>query len=349
MGTLFLNSSNNLNPISSNSSNNDSNSSTSSMKKLSLQRSPIKYATSPEIKSVVLSNSKESKTSSKTYEKRKKNSNTFKNITNNKNNLVLEKNVHILPEKTILKRLLSVQKTVNQKGDIIKQNVEVAEVSAINNRIIRKYFRELTENFLAPFDRYFRWSTELLNRKDFNPYLTPPRLSDFSDQLFLEWLKKEAPNQIFNNLPCKHTLNTSKRQTALKIYAKFLKSPHYPRWFAEKRLQSERRMYEAVYRKIRRLHVKNLVAGMSVADGVKMHRNVLKLIDRVAEENPIESPQSRSLIGILKNHVKLIELALPAEITLRLRKKEKNIVLKKTNQLMSFPHKLEIKIKENYF
>jgi len=290
------------------------------------------------------------KSKKQTYEKRKRrNMDTSLNtIVTNQNHLITRHSMHFTPDQSILNRLLTVQNTIDSTGAVSDAQVEIAEVSAINNRILRKYFRELTHNFLKPFERYFTYSDSFLKQKRFNPYISPPKIPSFSETEFLEWVLNKSPKEFWSQFPLKNSVGTSKRKMASKIYAKFLKSPHFPSWFAEKRSKVEDRRRKQIYQKIRRLRFNELVGGMSVTDGMKMWREIKRHVHRV-EGSPDANGSTKSLLDVLQSHLQILARALPRDILERLQVNRNAKASAESNkQIMSVEQKFQLNVIENY-
>ena len=102
----------------------------------------------------------------------------------------------------------------------------VEESLAINNWIIRKHFKEMTETFLSSFNQFLRVNyavkgTGDLNQMKFN--LTKP----FKEKEFLESIGKE-------NAFCKNYVNGYRDKT-IKIYKKFINTTLFRKYLNDKK------------------------------------------------------------------------------------------------------------------
>jgi len=202
---------------------------------------------------------------------------------------------YIEPEKKILRRLIRPSKS--KKHDQQVGAVARERISAINTTLLRRYFRDLTNSFLRPFHIYLAWDKKLLNRQNFNPYLSSVTLLPFSEEEFLDEIRK-APKDYFKNLPVK-----GKRANVVKLYSKFLRSPHFQPWFYSKREQAQARLTQALERKVSCVHFQDLVRGQTISNGVKMYREIKRKIKL--------NQHSKELKAILINHLSILKRAIP--------------------------------------
>jgi hypothetical protein len=257
---------------------------------------------------------------------------------NNKiNKMVSRYSAQLEPDQTVLSRLYAVKREAKQ------------EINSINTALLRRYFRDMTSCFLRPFYLYFRYDTKTLNRPDFNPYLNLITLRSFSENAFLEEVR-QAPKDYFKNLPLK-----GKRMSLLKLYSRFLKSPHFGPWFHRKQAIAKAKLTKEVNAAITRVTLENLIEGQSIDNGKIMLREIKHRI-KLNQDN-------LKLKKILVYHLKLVERAIPdhieegsvmpsSEVPVRKRKQSSVSTTRDRNpvpSIMSLQHQLDFSLQEQYF
>jgi len=129
-----------------------------------------------------------------------------------KASLVTQRKLHVPPCKQALKHL--------------NMDKSVEEALAINNWILRKHFKEMTESFLSAFNDYVRVDYAVKGSGDphqmkFN--LTKP----FKSKEFLEGLGKK------DNHFCKHYMHS--REKSAKLYREFIDTTLFRKYLTEKK------------------------------------------------------------------------------------------------------------------
>jgi len=154
-------------------------------------------------------------------------------VTKSHNTIISKSTPCLFPDEQVLSRLLTVSKATTSSGVTLNTNeLEIEQVCILNNATLRKYFQQLTEKFLEPFQEYFTFKVP---SGTWNPYLNPPSLKTFEKESFLNIIR-DIPKSFLNDIPLRmSTLPTGKRSILVKLYSKFLKSPHFPSWFNKKR------------------------------------------------------------------------------------------------------------------
>ena len=90
------------------------------------------------------------------------------------------------------------------------------------NLIIKKYFEDLTTNFLIPLERYLISLIPI--SRDINPWLTTPTLKQFNTEDFVKTLAVSGPQQIVGI-----------KGNWEGLYRSFITSPNFRLWFEERR------------------------------------------------------------------------------------------------------------------
>jgi len=198
------------------------------------------------------------------------------------------------PDKKILRRLIRHTKSRKEGKDVTALAKE--QISAINTTVLRRYFRDLTICFLRPFNIWLEWDQNLINRKNFNLYLNPVTLLHFSEEEFLDDIRN-APKDYFKDLPVKGT-----RSDVVKLYSKFLRSPHFQPWFYSKREQAQAKLTKVLDKWIMCVHFQDLIKGQTISNGLKMYREIKRRIKL--------SQDSKELKNILIYHSIMIKRAI---------------------------------------
>ena len=159
---------------------------------------------------------------------------------------------------------------------VCQNDLEIEQVCILNNATLRKYFQHLTEKFLEPFQEYFTFKVP---SGLWNPYLNPPNLKNFEKESFLNIIK-EIPKSFLNYIPLRtSSLPTGKRSTLVKLYTKFLKSPHFPSWFNKKRERAKRKCDKITRQMIRKIKFERMVEGKPVREGIEMYQCIHRLMN----------------------------------------------------------------------
>lgn len=125
---------------------------------------------------------------------------------------------YVVPDVTVLHQLISSSKilTTCTTGD------EGEPYVSINNAILRKHFRRLTQDFLQPFEEYFgiwkasgRRSNLYMNAEDYMKPFTLPEL-----------LSSVQPRKLLSQI---------KQAKWKALYTAFVKGPHFEPWFKYRR------------------------------------------------------------------------------------------------------------------
>ena len=144
--------------------------------------------------------------------------------------------------------MLSVD-TLTQQSDSAKH------IHEINNAVLRKTFRELTETFLSPFLPFIIFTPEqqkiFSSSRDWNPYLNPPKLPPFKEDEFLLTLGTLASDDL-KMFPLSG-LKSTRRAKLVELYRRFVRSPHFLPWFNEMRSNGEALIDSVIVSGIRRL------------------------------------------------------------------------------------------------
>ena len=86
---------------------------------------------------------------------------------------------------------------------------------------------------------------------------------------------RDIPKSFLNEIPLRaSTLPTGKRSVLVKLYSKFLKSPHFPSWFNKKRERAKRKCDKIIHKMIRKVKFERLVEGKPVREGIQMYQTI---------------------------------------------------------------------------
>merc|ERR1711933_626320 len=164
-----------------------------------------------------------------------------------------------------------------------------------------------TEKFLEPFQEYFTFKVP---SGLWNPYLNPPNLKTFQKDVFLNIIK-EIPKSFLNDIPLRmSSLPTGKRSILVKLYTKFLKSPHFPSWFNKKRERAKRKCDKIIRQMIRKIKFERMVEGKPVREGIEMYQ----CIHRHMNNNNQSAKPKVDLNDVLIRHRAVLRSALPSQI-----------------------------------
>ena len=108
----------------------------------------------------------------------------------------------------------------------LNMDKSVEESLAINNWILRKHFKEMTETFLGSFNPYTRVNYAIKGTGDMNQIkfnLTKP----FKEKEFLESVNRD-------NMFCKNYMNGSKDKT-IKLYKKFINTTLFRKYLNDRK------------------------------------------------------------------------------------------------------------------
>ena len=130
-----------------------------------------------------------------------------------KHSLVTQKKLYMKPSKMALKHL--------------NMDKSVEESLAINNWILRKHFKDMTEDFLSSFNSYLRVNYAVKGTGDVNQIkfnLTRP----FKEKEFLDGITPK------DNVFCKTYMGSSRDKT-VKIYKKFINTTLFRKYLNDKK------------------------------------------------------------------------------------------------------------------
>eukprot|EP01083_Nonionella_stella_P228874 810764_1 len=229
-------------------------------------------------------------------------------MANSHNTIISKTNPCLVPDEHVLSRLLTVSKAITPSGQTLDTSeLEIEQVCILNNATLRKYFQQLTEKFLEPFQDYFAFKVP---SGTWNPYLNPPNIKNFEKDAFLNTIR-DIPKTFLNEIPVRMSaLPTGKRSTLVKLYSKFLKSPHFPSWFNKKRERAKRRCDKIIHKMIRKIKFERLVEGKPVREGIKMYQT----IHRHMNNNNQSAKPKAELNDVLIRHRAVLRSALPSQI-----------------------------------
>ncbi|OQS00015.1 hypothetical protein THRCLA_06303 [Thraustotheca clavata] len=131
----------------------------------------------------------------------------------------------VQPDPTILRQLVETQAADEEE---CHKNGDEAPYISINNAVLRKHFKHLTEQFLKPFEPYFGiWSNHL--------HVAPTPYMDIT--LFMKpFVASEFLRSIssISSTKLPFALRTSRKKLRA-LYARFIAAPHFQPWFAARR------------------------------------------------------------------------------------------------------------------
>ncbi|ETW03613.1 hypothetical protein H310_05017 [Aphanomyces invadans] len=129
----------------------------------------------------------------------------------------------VVPDNTILRQLVEPNSTEQEAAAPGEEQPYVS----INNALLRKHFKHVTELFLKPFEVYFGiWSNHLGVHP--TPYMDIASfMKPFHAKEFLAALGKRSLKLPF-------ALRTTKAKVKM-LYARFIASPHFQPWFNYRR------------------------------------------------------------------------------------------------------------------
>ncbi|KDO34569.1 hypothetical protein SPRG_00632 [Saprolegnia parasitica CBS 223.65] len=131
----------------------------------------------------------------------------------------------VQPDPIVLRQLVEATAVESSEG---LQNGDEPPSISINNAVLRKHFKHLTELFLKPFEPYFGiWSNHL--------HVAPTPYMDVT-----VFMKPFVATEFLKSLT---TIPSTKLPTPLRtsrkklraLYARFIASPHFQPWFAARR------------------------------------------------------------------------------------------------------------------
>ncbi|KAF0697775.1 Aste57867_11568 [Aphanomyces stellatus] len=202
----------------------------------------------------------------------------------------------VVPDRAVLRQLVEASsKPPTSDGDgEIKPGDEPPHVS-INNALLRKHFKHLTERFLKPFEEYFGiWSNHMLTPTtpymDITAFMKPFHAKDFLAALFSRPLK----------LP--FALRTTRSKVKM-LYARFIASPHFQPWFTYRRNECIK-AFDAMLRSLREtISSKDLVVESSgaVMDKAACETLLLQIQKTMALEAAKTDPDDNHML-IMQKH-----------------------------------------------
>jgi len=210
--------------------------------------------------------------------------------------IMVVRNSALEPDQRILRTLIKPSKSKRGRKQVSAEAQD--QISAINTVLLRKYFRNMTNCFLRPFHIYLTWDKTSLNRENFNPYLNGVTLFPFRENEFLEEIRR-APKDYFKNIPFK-----GGRASVVKLYAKFLRSPHFQPWFYRKRKLAQARLTKALNRQVMHVQFKKLMKVSTRRSWIAMY-GAIKLRIKLNQDNV-------ELKTIMVQHLNMVKRAIRA-------------------------------------
>ena len=180
----------------------------------------------------------------------------------------------LLPNKTILAQLM----------DTSTSNDATA---SINNEILRRYFLELTESFLAPFEEYFLLrGVGGAQSPILKPFASPPSLKPFDEADFLKRVGSFEQHSPDFKAVTGAVRGSSK---LVGLYTAFLRGPHFTTWFAERRREGER-VLEDLWRHARyNSQIKQLMTGLRDVELVELYMRIKGALDEECRREVVNS------------------------------------------------------------
>ncbi|OQR91100.1 hypothetical protein ACHHYP_04973 [Achlya hypogyna] len=131
----------------------------------------------------------------------------------------------VQPDPTVLKQLVE---SAPATADEVQKNGDEAPFVSINNAVLRKHFKHLTDQFLKPFEPYFGiWANHMHVAP--TPYMD---ITLFMKPFVASEFLKSLNGLASTKLP--FALRTSRKKLRA-LYARFIASPHFQPWFSARR------------------------------------------------------------------------------------------------------------------
>ncbi|RHY17596.1 hypothetical protein DYB25_009310 [Aphanomyces astaci] len=204
----------------------------------------------------------------------------------------------VVPDNAILRQLVE---AASDQGDT-SPGEEFPHVS-INNALLRKHFKHVTELFLKPFEEYFgMWSNHL--NVATTPYMDIASfMKPFHAKEFLTALGKRSLKLPF-------ALRTTKPKVKV-LYARFIASPHFQPWFNYRRNECICAFEAVLYTLRETITAKELMRGPC---GAPMTRPALvTLLAQIHKKIIVEtakSPVDETHVDTLHRHVHDVQHAI---------------------------------------
>ena len=165
------------------------------------------------------------------------------------------------------------------------------------NLIIKKYFEDLTCNFLIPLERYLVSLIPI--GRDINPWLTPPTLKQFITEDFVKTLAANGPQQIVGI-----------KGNWEGLYRSFIVSPNFQVWFEERRREVNLNLQRIYLEKFSKIDVNFWLRDKTEVEIVDFSLRVTSVLEDAANLFATEHPV---LLGIHK-HRSLLSARLPPHL-----------------------------------
>ena len=162
------------------------------------------------------------------------------------------------------------------------------------NLIIKKYFEDLTSNFLMPLERYFI-SLIPINR-DINPWLSPPTIRNFVTEDFIKTLAANGPQQVIGI-----------KGNWEGLYRAFILSENFLAWFDERKREANLHLKRIYMDKLSKIDVNFWLREKTEVEIVDFYLRMRMTSYEAAQLFPSAHP---ILLGIQK-HVSLLKHKTP--------------------------------------
>ncbi|CAK4080298.1 unnamed protein product [Aphanomyces euteiches] len=200
----------------------------------------------------------------------------------------------VVPDRAVLRQL--VEASSNDTEEPRKPGDEAPHVS-INNALLRKHFKKVTEMFLKPFEEYFGiWSNHL--NVPTTPYMDITSfMKPFHAKEFLTSLSTRP-----HKLP--YCLRTS-RSKVKTLYARFIASPHFQPWFNYRRNECIKEFDTMLFALRETLTSKELLLESSgnVMD-VTACKRLIQQIQKTIEVEQAKPKPDLHHVDIMERHLK---------------------------------------------
>ncbi|KAI6660555.1 Protein DENND6B-like [Oopsacas minuta] len=165
------------------------------------------------------------------------------------------------------------------------------------NLIIKKYFEDLTSNFLIPLERYLVSLIPI--SRDINPWLTTPILKQFITEDFIKTLAANGPQQIVGI-----------KGNWEGLYRSFILSPNFRIWFEERRREVNLNLHRIYLDKLSKVDVNFWLREKTEVEIVDFYLRVKSVSDEAINLFPTGHPV---LLGIQK-HLSLLRAKIPIHL-----------------------------------
>ncbi|EQC41650.1 hypothetical protein SDRG_01608 [Saprolegnia diclina VS20] len=209
----------------------------------------------------------------------------------------------VQPDPVVLRQL--VEATAVETSEGLQNGDEPPSVS-INNAVLRKHFKHLTEVFLKPFEPYFGiWSNHLHVAP--SPYMD---VTVFMKPFVATEFLKSLATIPSTKLPT--PLRTSRKKLRA-LYARFIASPHFLPWFAARRHECID-AFDSVLRTLREtIDAKALLTEPSgAAMDLHMCQQLKTQIQRTIELAASQATPDARHIALMETHLHDVSAAILA-------------------------------------